>query len=546
MITWELKTFAGISPRTPEHQLRPGFATKALDVNLFHGTLKPWRELEYLQDAVPGALRIHQYGCCTYSWPKCVRVAEWLPNCPRLYVTGRVAYPEVALIQDNCTLTYQRLGVYAPNNAPALSFTPDSDPDTNTDQRAYCYTFKNNLGEESGPSYPSTGALVEDGAAVEVYGFEDPPIEYNITTICVYRRASGFHTGLEKEQEVVTDWLLVGEYPVGTDTVTDTTLLLNLGRAIPSRETREPPEKLRNITAISDTATLAGSVGNRLYFTENHQPWNWPIDQELTLDDNIMDMQDINGDLFVATDGYPYLIQGDAGCNKRECRAVHKFEYPLPMIACASGRGSVATPMGMVYVSQDGLVLLSKSTPPKIITDATFAFDDWRLLRPETMRLAYYMGAVYCVSEMVSFVLWLDASTYSEFEYQRLSTISDMPQDMVLTRNGQLLFLSEDKIWQWNSGDSLRPYEWISEPVNASFIFSVSRAHVTVIDYATTFELISDTATFSRVLGAPWDKAFAVKRLGRHMQYFVRFHGIGTVEYARLGVSYEELGSQNG
>lgn len=545
MITWEIKSFYGISPRTPEHQLRPGFATRALDVNLFHGTLKPWRELEYLQDSVPGALRIHQYGCCTYSWAKCVDVAEWIPNCPRLYITGRVSYPEVALLQDDCGLSYQRLGVYTPSNAPAIAFTADGDPDGNTDQRAYCYTFKNNLGEESAPSFPSTDALMKDGAAVEIYGFEDPPIEYNITEICVYRRASGFHTGLEKEQEPVTDWLLIGEYPVSTDVVVDTTLLLNLGRAIPTREVREPPDKLSNITAIADTAMLAGTVGNRVYFTENHQPWNWPTEQELTLDDTVVSMHDINGDLFVATDGYPYLVQGDVGCTKRECRSVHKFEYPMPMVACASGRGSVATPMGMIYVSQDGLVLLSKNAPPKILTDATFAFDDWRKLRPETMRLAYYMGAVYCVSAVVSFVLWVDASTYSEYEYQRLSTISDTPQDMVLTRNGQLLFLQENKIWQWNSGSNLRPYEWISEPVNASFIYSVSRAHVTVLDYSTAFTWASPNSEYTRVLGAPWDTTFALKRLGRHIKYFMRFRGIGEVTYARLGASQEELGGQN-
>lgn len=546
MITWEIKAFQGISPRTPEHHLRPGFATRALDVNLFHGTLKPWRELEYLQDAVPNALRIHQYGCCTYSWAKCVDVAEWIPNCPRLYITGRVSYPEVALLGDNCSLTYQRLGVYAPGNTPALAFTPDADIDVNTDPRAYCYTFKNNLGEESGPSYPSTTATVEDGAPVEVYGFEDPPIEYNITTVCVYRRVSGFHTGLEKEQQVVTDWLLVGEYPIGTDTITDTQLLLDLGRALPTRETQEPPQKLRNITAISDTAMLSGSVGNRLYFTENHQPWNWPSSQEITLDDNVVAMHDINGDLFVATDGYPYMIQGDVGCTQRECRVVHKFDYPLPMIACASGRGSVATPVGMVYVSQDGLVLLSKSGPPRIITDATFAFDDWRKLRPETMRLAYYMGAVYCVSDTVSFVLWVDASTYSEYEYQRLSTISDTPLDMVLSRNGQLLFLQGGKIWQWNSGSTLRPYEWVSEPVSASFIYSVSRAHVTLLDYSTDFTIYTPYSEYTRTLAAPWDTTFALKRRGRHMQYYIRFRGIGEATYARLGVSQEELGGQDG
>jgi hypothetical protein len=283
-----------------------------------------------------------------------------------------------------------------------------------------------------------------------------------------------------------------------------------------------------------------------VYFTENHQPWNWPAEQELTLDDNIVAMQDINGDLFVATDGHPYVIQGDIGCTKRECRTTQKFEYPLPMIACASGRGSVATPLGMVYVSQDGLVLLSRGAAPKIITDALFAFDDWRELRPETMRLAYYMGAVYCVSDTISFVMWIDASTYTEYEYQRLSTISDAPLDMVLTRNGQLLFLQDGGIWQWNSGSALRPYEWLSEPVNASFIYSVSRAHVTVRDYSTEFQMVAPHSVYSRILAAPWDDGFALKRLGRHKQYYIRFSGIGEVEYARLGVSYEELGGQNG
>ena len=545
MIAWEINSFYGVSPRTPEARLKPGFATQALDVNLAHGTLKPWRELKLLYDAPPNTLRIHSFGCCVYNWSRCVSVAEWLPNCPRLYITGRASYPEVAFPQDNCRLTYQRVGVCIPNNAPSLSYTPDTSPTVNTDERAYCYTFKNNLGEEGGPSYASTGAMLRDGASVDVYGFETPSLEYNVTTICLYRRVTGFRTGLEKEQEVVTEWLLVGEFPVDTQTITDNILLKNLGRILATKEVREPPADLKNITAVADSTLLAGNVSNRLYFTTHHQPWNWPVENEITLDDNVVAMASVGGDLFVATDGYPYVIAGDPGPERAAARSVHKFPYPLPMIACASGRGAIATPMGMLYVGQDGLVLLTKSGA-KVITDALFAFDDWRKLRPETMRLAYYAGAVYCVSEKVSFVLWMDGSTYTETEYQRLSMISDKPTDMVLTRNGQLLFLVGNQIYQWNAGSRWRKYVWTSEPVNAMTMFSITRVYATVLDHNTVFALSCEHGEFSRVLGAPFDRSFSVRPMGRHTSYYVQFSGIGEVTYAKLSVSNEELGGRGG
>lgn len=543
MIGWEISAFYGIQPRTPLHMLKPGYAIKAHNVDLVHGTIKPWREYKVLSKVPSTSLKLYAFGCCYFTWNECVNVTEWVPNCRRLYITGRASYPEVALIGDNCTLTYQRLGVYAPNNAPQVSPSPIAEKSRLTENRAYIYTFMNNLGEESAPSFVSEEIEIDDGMQATVSGFETPSPEYNITTICLYRRATGFATGLEKEEDVVTDYALVGMYPISTTQIIDTLKLRQLGRMITTEEVKEPPQNLKNITLINDAALLAGAYENKIRFSEGHRPWSWPLKQEITLDDTVVGLGYLQGSLFVATDGNPYIIDASSGCDSIDCRTTLKLPYPFPMIACSSGKGSVITPLGMIYVSTDGLVLLSKGDNPKLITEPVYSVDDWRYLRPETMRLAYYRGAVYCVSDVVSFIFWIDGQTYAGIENQRLTTFSDMPKDMVLSRNGELLFLEDGEVRQWNASDTLRAYEWVSEPINAMFKFSLSRFHMILVDYSVDFTWITPLSEWNRRIGGPFYGDFALPLRGRHRDYTVKLEGIGEVERLRMSTSLEEVGT---
>lgn len=292
MLAWNNYEFAGIVPRLHAKQLPKGYAIIAHDVDLSHGSIKSFLEPKFIKQAPDTAVKMYVWGCDLITWDKCVDVAEWLPDCPRLFVTGNAQYPQTATMY-NGQLVYRRLGVLAPPTPPvAKANNINSDTSRST---AYITTFVNAFGEESGPSIPSNDVVIEDGQTVEVSFRYNPPIEYDVQKIRIYRRETGFNTGLEKEQQLHTHWFFLAEVSVQTREYVDTVSIVDLGWAFDGMDTREPPSNLTNITAIPQTAILAGSVANKLLFSRNLQPHNWELSQEMTLDDNIVALGNSGG-----------------------------------------------------------------------------------------------------------------------------------------------------------------------------------------------------------------------------------------------------------
>lgn len=529
-----IDTFRGITPRTPEHILGRGLATRAHNVDLSHGTLHPWRVPLAVKQLDAGTQTLEVYGCCYYGWDRCVSVARWLPDCPRLYVTGHADYPEVAGIGKDCTLGYQRLGVPMPSTLPLVSYITVPDKSVESAIRNYIFTYVNNLGEESAPSYPSTSLTVNDGQAVTVSGWTPPSAEYAVEKVRVYRIATGFRTGAEKEQEYTTDYLFVAELPVTQGQLVDTLRDQDLQWALATREVREPPATLRGITAIDGSSTLAGFVGNKLYFTKNGQPWNWPLELEVTLDDNIVGVASDDGKLYVTTTGRPYVVEGTADCGDRPCRPVVKSDYPFADIGCGYAHSRAVTPFGLVYAAAEGLVMLSAKDAPTIITDPVLAARDWAQLRPDTVRLTYWRGWLICVTDAVSFMFLLDRGTYREqASIADMTTISDTPVDMVVGDSGALLMVGTDGIVsQWDAGTAFRDYEWVCPIYVGSHHWWP--AAVIEVDGSVTLTIEGENgAVFSRAVTQ--NTGFRTKRLGRNRKHYLRLAGTGEVSYLRMG-----------
>lgn len=541
MLAWNNFDFAGIVPRLRAKQLPKGYATVAHNVDLSHGSIKAFLEPRPIKTVSNTAVTFYAWGCDLLTWDKCVDVAEWLPDCPRLFVTGNADYPQTATM-ENGQLVYRRLGVLAPPSPPVATAT-----DVHNDKSrsvAYITTFVNSFGEESGPSIPSNDVVIEDGQTVEVSFRYNPPIEYDIKKVRIYRRETGFNTGLEKEQQLQTHWFFLTELDVQAREFTDNTSIIDLGWAFDGIDTREPPQQLQNITAIPQTAILAGSVANKLLFSRNLQPYNWELSQEMTLDDNIVSLGAVGNSLFVATDGHPYRVQADIGCDKRECRQVFRFAQSFPIISCHTGSGSLATPFGFVYATTDGVVLLTEGANPQIITSEVLSQDDWRKLAPHTARFAYYKGALFVVTQKISFILWLDSNTYADSKNKKMTTISDEPIDMTVTRQGELLLLQQDgTIVQWNAGNKLRPYRWVSADIDTGFMFDLTRLRAKVLNADTQISLISDRATITRrfVTG---DTIIPFGRHGRVRQFNIEAVGTGEITEIVTGLSEVDMGTK--
>lgn len=539
MIDWSLYEFRGIVPRLQGRQLPKTYATVAHDVDLTHGTLKPFRDTKKVSDK-SGGVRIHPYGCDIFTFTKCVSVAEWIPDCPRLFITGRVGYPESAEIVSG-ELVFRRLGVPRPIAPPQTS---NHDVDTEKSRSvAYVTTFVNNFGEEGPPSLPSQEISIADGQSVALTFYYTPDFEYDIKRIRIYRRESGFRTGSEKESTPNTNWYLVAELPITSGSAIDNKSIEEVGYPLSTTEVREPPENMRNITIASETAVLVGTLANKILFSKNLQPHNWQVSQEMTLDDNIVAIESYGDSIFVATDGYPYRIDATTACDDRACRSVVKYDTPMPMIACHTGRGSVATPLGMIYVSADGLVLLTTGSTPKVISTDHFSADDWRKLQPHTMRLAYHKGALFVVSDSISFILWLDRTTYSDAEHKNLVTFSDEPTDMVQTRQGELLLLMEDGVYQWAAADKYRKYKWVSEPIQSGFLLALTRIRAKVLNNNVEVTLECPWGEVSR-WHSPQSGTIPYQRLARHHEHFIRAEGTGELTELVAGVSGYDIGTK--
>lgn len=536
-----INQFGGIIPKTADHLLASTAAIKAHDVKLRDGKIKPWREPKALALAIEDALTVYMYGCCPLTWDTCVSVATWIPDGNRIFITGREPYPEVVTV-TNCIPKYYRLGVYTPVMAPLLQYTSSTIVDQSS-ARAYLYTFINIFGEESAPSTASTQITVVDGASVTVSGFFIPPLEYGISSIRLYRSETGFRDGREKEQIPITEWLLVSEVPIGTTSIVDNKKVKDLGPALSTREVREPPETLRHITSIEGTGLLSGVTRNKVHFSANFQPWNWPAEQDLTLDHNIINYVSVGQQTFVSTDGVPYVIDASIQCEPRQCRATDGSDIVLPDIGCGYAHSAIATPFGMVYSSREGLVLVRGNATVEVITGDWFSSETWLTLLPTTVRLVYWRGYLICRTDMITFMLQLDGSTYKDMTIGALTTLSDEPVDMSVSSSGELILLEDGIVKQWDASDTLRPYSWISRPLGADILLGFTGARIKT--EGTTFGIISDTGT-SWERQVVRNKPFRIKRLGRHREFYISFEGTGVVEYVRFGVSIRALGGTDG
>lgn len=530
-----LPAFGGIIPRTPWHTLPDNAATYAHNVKLRNGKLEAWRERKPLSFGVTGALTLYMYDCCALTWADCISVAEYLPDYGRFFITGRQDYAETAILLDSgtCEVDYYRLGVPPPNSYLTYSGTEAYNRDAAA--RSYVYTYMNKFGEEGQPSYPGSTIVVVDGSTVIVNGFTEPTGEYGVISIRLYRSATGYRTGAEKEQELISDYLLVAELPLGTTSYTDSISDANLGPALSTRENRQAPDGLRHIGYLEGTGTLVGVTSNQVHFTKNMQPWNWPAEYDLTLPHNIVGMTTLNNFVFVTTDSYAFVIDGKNDCEVRQCRPTEGGDYPIPDISCGYPNSSIATPFGMIYSSMDGLILLKSDTRFDVITAQFFGTDEWKKIRPDTVRLAYWRGYLICVTDVLTFMLELDGTTYADYQLGALVTLSDSPVDMNTTNNGELLMLENGIIYQWEAGDDLREYEWISRELGFSGYAGPNTAKIRTDEI--TFTVYGQDTKQEYTTKVFSDRAVRIGRLGRNLNYRFGFRGTGFVESAQIGTA---------
>jgi hypothetical protein len=374
---------------------------------------------------------------------------------------------------------------------------------------------------------------------VTVSGFATPPEGWGIVGMALYRTATGSRVSDEElqNQEPVTNYFMV-TMDIALTSFTDTVLTRDLGLILTTEDDRLPPETLRHIQTINNTGILMGVTRNQVHFSNNFQPWNWPARNDITVPYNIVNACSLDTKVFVSTDAKPFIIDMSNTCDPNQLRPIQDADVPLPDISCGRPHSAIVTPFGMVYSSPDGLVLFNSQGQWSLLTAPWYSAVEWRLIRPDTAILAYWNGMIFCSTEIITFVLQIDLELYKSYDSGQLSTISDKPDDMFVTKAGELLMLEDDAIWQWNAGNTYRKYLWASAYMDFPSDISPTALKVKTKGVTATLQA-PNGLSYTRFAG---EKPIRLGRLGRHDQYRVILEGDQPVDYLELGTATMTLG----
>lgn len=550
-----LTSFGGLIPRYARHQLGTIQASLAHDVKLRNGRIEPWREpCEFA--TVPASRRSFAlHGCCVLSWDELITMAEVSPDWGRVYITGRGRQLESVVVDPcTCAMEYFYVGVPSPLSPPTA--TAEETCGRDTDARTYVYTYINQWYEESAPSGPSATLRVEDGISVTVSGIALPPDGYGIIGAKIYRASTGFREDNVKTQKPVTDFQFVGIHYFPSTTFIDDVKGIGLGEPLETEKVRMPPDCLQQVVSLDGVVRLAGFRRNKVFVSENFQLHNWPVKYDLTLNHNIVHLGQADRKLYVTTDSIPYIID-TSGCEDMKCTPVFTGDTPLPDIGCKYAAGAVMTPHGYMYSSPLGVVLFSENTKWALLTSRWLSEEDWQELKPDTARLAYWEGFLFIVTDVGTLLLDINGDPYGDMQKAELTTLSDRPIDMKISRTGQLFFLQDGKILVWNTSDELRKFVWESReltgdnhspqesiPTNApAYGNTWSPASAKVRSADTTFSLSTPLRKDAYTRKVSSDAPFRLPRIGRHLWYKVRVEGIEPVEFIDLGTAHFTVNS---
>lgn len=553
------RNFKGMLPRLDTHLLSGEHAELALDVNLWHGTVKPFREKALCHALRQSTKSVFYDDCCWKEFDKCVDFTRLNTTCNRQVVTGLFDYPASACSAD-CDPKWSRLGVPCPGEGPSVELlTPLKEPeecyaenfigsiDYARTNRTYVYTYVNECCDEGPPSYPSENIDVDDGGRVMLTGFNVPPAEYNVTKIRIYRLASGFdqnNTNIESvmidEKSALSEFFFVGEIDVGETVFIDDLMDYELGYALETQEYTEPPVNLQGVISVDGTQLAGFYDGNKIRFSMPNYPHVWQEADELTVPDTIQALVEMNGNVIVLTCGAIYMVEPIKDCKTVGCRQVHKTLENYPLISCCGGHGYAMTPKGVVFVSTDGLIL-TDGRQAQNLTSPYFAPDDWKAMLPDRMSVAYHRDSVYFFSENVGYCLQFPVSL-SQWENSNLIQLSDRPK-FAFSANEDLFLVEDDGVYRWGMGDKWRPYLWRGKKEISPSQVNFAGAKVSRYNGGDVkFKLFGDNLLIKEYDPQQTEK-FRLPSGRRDIEFQLELSGTAEVYQVEISTSYRELSS---
>lgn len=275
----------------------------------------------------------------------------------------------------------------------------------------------------------------------------------------------------------------------GSYSFTDDFSVASLLNALATDDYDPPPEGLKGLTLYNNNI-LVGFVGNEIYFSEPGQYHAWPRVYRQEIPHNIVGLAVFSGYLLVATENYPYLIQG----NDPAVLSVGRVDARYP---CLNKRSIAAMGFGIMYATHDGLALYSTTGGAQLATRLLYNSDTWNAdLDPTTL-----IGTAY----KDTYLAWHSAGGIS---FERDDRVGGFFVDLVndeqpeatwydpITNNLYYATGTTGDVYRWDDlTQPSQPYEWKSKVIVTGNPINIGAAQVDA-DYAATspvWETVTDT-----------------------------------------------------
>lgn len=441
--------FSGVAPRIAPRLLPATLAQEALDVKLWSGELRPHYADEILQYIPSNVQTIYRYKWKnkTYRWlmwnkdTHVVKSPMYDDENNRIYFTNSDGF----FVTDSSLLKDQDYNTgYIPEGSWYCTAIPQpgqtdiwisggtGSGDIESRSYVYCYVRQwpdgtIDIGKSSGPLKNSS-----DRSRYTVDVRPGQVVDMSIVDPLLY--ADGAHVGINKvyiyRSEVTSAgqavYSYVDQFDVNTNRATnnpnavwidesayykysDSKPNTSLGEACPSLYWDAPVGGLKGLVSLQN-GLFAAYKDSTVYVSDWNAPHAWPYEHKVTIDYPIVGLGSFGNTIVVCTEAAPVLIVVQDPTNP----TVKAVQENCP---CVSADSIVNTRNGVIFASQNGLVLIN-STSPTCITEKLITQDEWLPLHPESLKGAFLNNTYYGfftnpTDKAAGLIFDLDSYTYS-------------------------------------------------------------------------------------------------------------------------------------
>jgi hypothetical protein len=321
---------------------------------------------------------------------------------------------------------YQRLGVKAPTAAPTITIQGAGDGETQA-IITYVYTMVDKWGHESAPS-PATGVTtIEGNQYVDLSDLNTPASSDNDYE---FKNIYRIEAGVSGAQ-----YFYLGQTAFANTTYQDKAS----GNALASATTDalategwvEPSATLSGLI-LGHNGIMAGYSGKEVFFSEPFIPYAYKTANSITLDTDVQGLGYANEQFVAISKTRPYSIIGSAPENM----AVRKIDQPQ---TCASNRGVVGTPYGVLFPSNEGMCLVNGRSL-EVITGRYIKPAQWQALTPSNLESVWHNEKYYGFFKTTALGIEIDPQQRHYLDFDLSGTVTSI-QDVYMDASDDLIYL---------------------------------------------------------------------------------------------------------